>query len=111
MTHEAAVLHLCFGDERLGVVCGVHGNQPWMCGTFLPTKRAGGFRSFFRWMVDEDRRDEEPPFGLDLLDEENWSVRDAAGKRRGISIPAVHQDGTIMWRWRRTAPLDDGERP
>jgi hypothetical protein len=99
MKRDNAFFVLYFGEERLGEVRDVEGDQPWMGGTFLPDERASQYRSFFQWMVDEDQT-EDPPFAPDLLDEENWFVCDASGKRRGISIPAVHDDGAIAWRWR-----------
>lgn len=58
------------------------------------------YREFFAFMVDEDKGNIDPPFGPEFLDESNWFIEDDAGTRRGIEIPAVHDDDSVMWRWR-----------
>lgn len=50
-------------------------------------------------MTDEDRGQEDPPFGEDYLNPENWFVVEETGRKRGIEIPAVNHDHSIDWRW------------
>ena len=87
---------------ELGSVSDVTGEYPWMHGVFKP---AAGFddkfRGLFTFLVDDERSNEEPPFGEELLDEGNWWLLDTRGGRWGIALPAVHLDeGSISWRWR-----------
>jgi len=70
-----------------------------MSGDFSPRPEAAAYANFFAYMVDEANSAEDPPFDDDLLDPENWYV-DEEGKKRGIEIPAIYNDGLIAWRWR-----------
>ena|SRR5579863_4145918 len=94
-------LRLFFRGVCLGGIRDPVGAFPWMDGSFTPSPAAAAFRDFFRWMVDEGNRGEDPPFDEALLDEANWSVERADGSRVGISVPAVlEESGSISWRWR-----------
>jgi hypothetical protein len=53
-------------------------------------------------MVDEENNSNpgDPPFERAWWTDENWFILNDDGKMRGISLPAVHEDGLISWRWR-----------
>ncbi len=56
---------------------------------------------FFAFMVNEDRDlDKGSPFPDDLLDDKNWWIVEEDGRRRGISVPAIHDMDLAAWRWR-----------
>ncbi len=90
-------------DTLIGTISSVSGEFPWMSGRIiLESSIAPEYHEFFEFMVDEDRAHIDPPllFGPKLLTEENWFLQKDDCLPVGISIPAVHSDGAIMWRWR-----------
>lgn len=91
---------LFFRETCLGNIKNVYGESHWMSGSLLPSHDAGSFQDFFRWMVDEANSSIDPPFDEALLNEENWFIELETGDKIGISLPAVHEDGEIGWRWR-----------
>lgn len=93
---------MLYQNSDLGGISDVEGDQPWWVGNLSPTPAAAPFREFFAWMVDEDADSsaEEPPFDQAWWTDENWSIQEDDGNRRGICVPAVHGDGQIWWRWR-----------
>ena len=93
-------MKLYFRDQFLGQVTHVEGDQPWMIGQLFLAPTGIMFGEFFRWMVCEENNLSDPPFDKSLLDESNWVLEDESGSRRGIALPAVHDDGVIEWRWR-----------
>ena len=95
---------LLWQNRPIGRVTDSSYATPWTTGAFQPTALSEDLRRFFNFMADESNSDREPPFPVELLEEENWSMRCADGSRRGISVPAVHlTDSTIEWRWRSGA--------
>ncbi len=93
-------LYLHFKGRRLGEVLDAEGDFPWMHGKFVAGEEAAALREFFDWMTNEDKYEQEPPFDAELLNDEHWSLVSESGRARGISVPAVHADGLIAWRWR-----------
>jgi hypothetical protein len=97
---EGSAWRLWFRETCLGAITEVTGDFPWMYGKLIPSAEAAPFQDFFQWMVDEDNASKEPPFEEKFLNEDNWFIEDEGGKRVGISMPAVHEDGLVAWRWR-----------
>ena len=93
---------LFFRETCLGEITQVEGDFPWVYGKLTPTSAAAPLQDFFRWMGDEENVSKEPPFEKALLNEDNWSIVEENGEQRGISMPAIHEDGLIAWRWRGT---------
>ncbi len=91
---------LFFKETCLGEITDVCGESHWMSGTLTPTSDAASFQDFFRWMVDEENVSIDPPFDEVLLDEDNWFIEQEDGEKVGISVPAVHENCEIGWRWR-----------
>ncbi len=92
-------LKLYHRDTLLGDITNVSQEGVWMSGDLVPTPAAAAYRDFFTYMTDENKGQEDPPFGEDYLDPENWFVVDDGGRKRGIEVPAVHADQSIEWRW------------
>ena len=86
-------------DRLLGEISGPGVDGRWMVGGIALLPDAEPYLSFFEFMTNEDQGWIDPPFSEDLLDEENWFVEEN-GQMQGISVPAIHSDGTIYWRWR-----------
>lgn len=87
-------------DKVVGTISSPSRDGEWMCGELsLEAPPELNYSEFFAFMVDESHDGENPPFSEDFLDEANWQIDDN-GLMRGIDIPAVHDDNTIMWRWR-----------
>lgn len=93
-------MQLYYQNRCLGWVDGVFLDQPEVHGRFSPAAGIEPFEDLFAWLVNEDNAGEEPPFDDALLDEANWFVVDNDGRKRGISVPGVYDDGEIFWRWR-----------
>jgi hypothetical protein len=70
-----------------------------MVGTFRPEGAADDFAGFWAFVTNSDTSAQDPPFADELWDSANWRVVDEKDDPRGIEVPAVHSDGTIMWRW------------
>ena len=86
---------------EVGKIDDVSQEGVWMNGRVRLNAKGEQLKHFFYYMTnDEYDLDEDPPFGADLLNPENWHV-DENGRQRGIEVPAVHSDGTIEWRWRQ----------
>lgn len=94
-------MKLIHSNTLIGTIASPSQDGPWMSGDIsLESSLAPDYREFFAYMVDEVRGDTDPPFGPEFLDESNWFIEDDDGLRRGIEVPAVHDDDSIMWRWR-----------
>ena len=94
-------MKLIHSEKVIGTITSPSQDGPWMCGDLvLDESVSDGYREFFAFMVDEDQGENDPPFGPEFLDESHWFVEEDAGTRRGIEIPAVHDDDSVMWRWR-----------
>jgi hypothetical protein len=93
-------MRLFFRETPLGDITEVGSDQPWWVGQFAPYAEADAFRAFFEWMVDEEKSSlpGDPPFDEALWTDENWFIEDDSGQKRGICVPAVHNDGQIWWR-------------
>ncbi len=93
-------MKLLHDGHEVGEIEEVSQEGVWMNGRIRLNPKGEELRQFFDYMTDEEHGlDEDPPFGPDLLEPENWHV-DVNGKRMGIEVPAVHSDGIIEWRWR-----------
>jgi hypothetical protein len=92
-------MKLYYRDTFLGDISVIEAEGVWTSGEIELSPKAADFRQFFGYMTDETKAMEEPPFGDDLLNPENWYVEEN-GQKRGIEVPAVHTDGSIEWRWR-----------
>ena len=95
-------MKLFFGEKHLGDIVNPEGDQPWWHGRFIPKVEAVPFQDFFAWCVDEDKDSSavEPPFDQTWWTDENWFIEDGEGRRRGICLPAINDEGMISWRWR-----------
>jgi hypothetical protein len=101
MSSESLDYTLEWKQVPLGRVSQIVYEFPWFSATFAPDPQAACFHDFFAFMVDEDAQSQDPPFDAELLDEENWWLVDAQGRRTAISVPAVRVDkGDIAWRKR-----------
>ena len=65
---------------------------------FYPYPIASEYKGFFEALVCEDGFD-EAMFDEDLLNEENWFVREN-GNSKGISCPAIYDNCQIGFRYR-----------
>lgn len=92
-------MKLYHGAVLLGEIGNISQEGSWMYGELVKTPAASQYEDFFAWMTDEEKQSEDPPFSDDYLNPDNWSIEDETGKRRGIEVPAVHDDGSIEWRW------------
>ena len=94
-------MKLIHSNSVIGIITSPSQDGPWMSGDLnLESSVGPEYREFFAFMVDEDQGDTDPPFGPEFLDASNWFIEEDDGTRRGIEIPAVHNDDSIMWRWR-----------
>ncbi len=95
------MLRLYFKDRELGYIENMSVDWPWINGSFRPSLEGKKMADFFAFMANEDGDfDKDPPFPDDLLDDENWWVVEEDGRRRGISVPAIHDLDFAVWRWR-----------
>jgi hypothetical protein len=95
----APAIKLYFQQQAVGEVRRESMDQPWVTGTITLTPLGEQLGEFFRFMTDEDSISTDPPFDPCLLDDDNWSL-EVNGERRGITVPAIYEDGQIWWRWR-----------
>lgn len=94
-------MKLIHAESQIGEITEPSQDGVWMSGDFVLSPSAGSeYSEFFAFMVDEDQGDNDPPFGPEFLDETNWFIEDDDGSRRGIEVPAIHEDNSVMWRWR-----------
>jgi hypothetical protein len=93
-------IRLYHGGVLLGNITNIGQEGVWMSGTVRLTQEGSAYGDFFSYMTDESKGLEDPPFGRDLLDPNNWFIEDERGMRRGIEVPAVHDDNSIEWRWK-----------
>ena len=70
----------------------------WEDRNFYPYPIASEYKGFFEALVCEDGFD-EAMFDEDLLNEENWFVREN-GNSKGISCPAIYDNCQIGFRYR-----------
>lgn len=84
----------------LGEITDVSREGVWMNGQFEPGPEAVAYRDFFSYMTDEAKGQQDPPFGEEYLNPDNWHLEEEDGQRREIEVPAVHNDQSIEWRWR-----------
>jgi hypothetical protein len=92
---------LYWKDTPLGTVICTGSDFPWMHGTFKPENTPVLFTDLFRFMTSEENFDRDLPFDLELLDDENWTLKSDDGEEVAICIPAVHlDDAEIAWRMR-----------
>lgn len=93
-------MSLWYNGVNIGAITDIDQDGFWMNGRICLNARGEQLRVFFNYMTDESRGlDEDPPFDQELLNEENWSV-ESNGLSRGITVPAIHPDGIIEWKWR-----------
>lgn len=93
-------MQLLFQDTELGSISDVGMDGPEVWASFAPNHDSARFVEMWKFITDEDTCDLDPPFPADFLDDENWSVLEDGGVKRGIYLPAVYDDGTISWHWR-----------
>jgi hypothetical protein len=100
-------MELLYRSRNLGTITKVEGEGFWMYGRFSPGPAVTReLAEFFRFMTSEEGHSKDPPFSDELLADESWEVIDDSGTRRGITLPFVHPDKLIAWRWRDTAPAN-----
>ena len=93
-------MKLFFKDQHVGDVFDATVEGVWVVGRIKLSVNSDLFRDFFSYITDENLNFEnDPPFEKDLLDEKYWIILEN-GDHKGISLPAVHKDGVIEWRWR-----------
>jgi hypothetical protein len=92
-------LKLYHRDTLLGEITNLSQEGVWMSGDLETTPAAATYRDFFAYLTDENKGQEDQPFGEDYLNPENWFVVEDDGRKRGIEVPAVHADQSIDWRW------------
>lgn len=92
-------LKLYHRDTLIGEITNVSQEGVWMNGDLIPTSAAEGYQEFFAFLTDEGKGQQDPPFDEEYLNPQNWIVVDEVGRKRGIEIPAVHEDNSIEWRW------------
>jgi hypothetical protein len=93
-------MRLFYQNTDLGIITDVGYDGPEVWASFTPNLAAHPFVSLWRFITDEANFDKDPPYPPEYLDDENWSVMDEQGRKRGIFLPAVYDDGAIGWRWR-----------
>ena len=93
-------MELYFKGNILGSVIQVDLDFPWVIGNFTPNESEKEMRKVFDLMIDEDLDVSDFPFLEEFLDDENWWMADDGGNKKKISVPAVHKDNLIWWRWR-----------
>ncbi|MFP3845383.1 hypothetical protein [Priestia filamentosa] len=92
-------MKLYFLDECLGEIKDASSEGMWMNGKITPTENMEKFKELFAALVDEENEFQEEDYNGEWLDDENWSITEDDGKKRGIDLPAVYPDGEINWRW------------
>jgi len=94
-------MKLVHRDAVIGTIMSPSQDGPWMSGTLAIRQDVSeAYYAFFEFMTNEDQGNTGPPFSEEFLDEDNWFVVDEDGTKRGIEVPAVHDNDFVMWRWR-----------
>ena len=92
---------LYWQDTALGTVEQIGTDFPWWQGKYIPVALPAEFSELFRFMTAEENVAQDPPFAPELLADEHWSLRTAAGETIDICLPAVYWDqAEIHWRLR-----------
>lgn len=89
---------LIYINIALGKIVILQRESFWISGDFYAYPAASAYRDFFNALVCEDGFD-ETRFDEDLLNEDHWFVSED-GTLKGISCPAVYENGEIYFRYR-----------
>ena len=93
-------MNLLYLGNSVGSITELEYNQPEVSGTFVPNEKAEQFVEMWKFIVNEENYDRDPPFPSEMLNDESWSVETETGTIRPIFLPAVYEDNTIRWNWR-----------
>lgn len=93
---------LYHADTSLGEISEVETDFPGMIGRLSPTAVYFESYKFFFDQVTSDGYDysEDLPRNECMFNESLWWLVEPDGKRIGISMPAIHADYVVHWRWR-----------
>lgn len=91
-------MKLMYKEQILGCINHVYKEAYWIHGFFEKTDEFEKYEGLFKDLVCEDGFDESK-YEIDILDDNNWYVTDN-GKKIGICIPAIYDDGDISFRYR-----------
>ena len=91
-------MELMYKNIVLGMIIVTDRESFWISGDFHAYPNASKYKEFFDALVCEDGFD-ETKFSEDLLNEDNWYVNEN-GSTKGISCPAIYENGEIGFRYR-----------
>ena len=91
-------MKILFQREIIGEMANTYQEGFWVHGNFIPAQGYFRYQRFFSSIVNEEGMD-ETEFDTELLDECNWFV-ESDHIRKGISIPAIYEDGDVSIRFR-----------
>ena len=93
-------MKLYFKKECLGVIKNINISGIWANGTLEPNININKFKYMFQELVNEDKEFDESQYDPEYLDDNNWFIQNDHGDVKGISLPAIYNNGDINWRWR-----------
>ena len=91
-------MELLFKNNIIGYINYLYKENYWIYGTFRANGKFEKFKEFFEALINEDGFDENK-FEHELLDEKNWMIK-KDGRLIDIDIPAIYDDGEIVFRYR-----------
>ncbi|MFF2496855.1 hypothetical protein [Peribacillus sp. NPDC058076] len=72
----------------------------WFYGSIIANENIKKYKDFLAALVNEEKEFKEDSFNEDWLNDDNWFIIDEHQNKKGIYLPAIHEDGEINWRYR-----------
>ena len=72
----------------------------WFYGSIIANENIKKYKDFLAALVNEEKEFKEDSFNEDWLNDDNWFIVDKHQNKKGIYLPAIHEDGEINWRYR-----------
>ncbi|MFH0070651.1 hypothetical protein [Peribacillus sp. NPDC056705] len=93
-------MFLFFRNECLGEIQNDYKEGVWFYGSIIANENIKKYKDFLAALVNEEEEFKEDSFNEDWLNDDNWFIIDEHQNKKGIYLPAIHEDGEINWRYR-----------
>ncbi|MGE7593542.1 hypothetical protein ACQKM1_08490 [Peribacillus frigoritolerans] len=93
-------MFLYFRNECLGEIQNDYKEGLWFYGSIIANENIKKYKDFLAALVNEENEFKEDSFNEDWLNDDNWFIIDEHQNKKGIYLPAIHEDGEINWRYR-----------
>ncbi|MDM5312612.1 hypothetical protein [Peribacillus frigoritolerans] len=93
-------MFLYFRNECLSEIQNDNKEGVWFYGSIIANENIIKYKDFLTALVNEEKKFKEGSFNEEWLNDDNWFIVDEHQNKKGIYLPAIHEDGEINWRYR-----------